>query len=130
MKFAKYTFLIAGIYGLLVLVPQYFIEASGSGPTIALPEFYYGFIGVAVAFQLVFIIISTDPRKYRLMILAALVEKFSFAIAVAVLVYVGRTSGQIVYGAAIDTVLGVLFAVSWFKLADGDKADMVSDAVN
>ena len=26
MKFAKYTFLIAGIYGLLALLPQYFLE--------------------------------------------------------------------------------------------------------
>ena len=26
MKFAKYTFLIAGIYGLLALIPQYFLE--------------------------------------------------------------------------------------------------------
>lgn len=117
MKFARYTFLVAGIYGLAVLVPQYFVEVSGAGPVIALPEFFYGFLGVAVAFQLVFIIISTDPHKYRLMILPSIVEKFSFAIAVALLVYSGRTSGPIVYGAALDLLLGVLFAVSWFKLA-------------
>ena len=116
MKFARWTFLLAGVYGLLVLVPQYFIEASGTGPVIALPEFYYGFLGVAVAFQLVFIVISTDPQKYRALILPSLVEKFSFVIAVAVLVYAGRTSGQIVWGAAIDLVLGILFAISWYKL--------------
>jgi hypothetical protein len=116
MKFARYTFLIAGIYGLLVLVPQYFVEAGGS-VVVGLPEFFYGFLGIAVAFQLVFIIISTDPQKYRLMILPSIVEKFSFAIAVAVLVYAGRTSGQIVIGAALDLLLGVPFIVSWFKLA-------------
>jgi len=33
------------------------------------------------------------------------------------LVYAGHTSGQIVIGAAIDLLLGVLFVVSWFKLA-------------
>ena len=115
MKFARYVFLIAGIYGLLVLVPQYFVEAAGI--TITLPEFFYGFLGVAVAFQLVFIIISTDPRKYRLMILPSIVEKFSFAIAVACLVYNGRTSGQIAIGAALDALLGILFIISWFKLA-------------
>jgi hypothetical protein len=51
------------------------------------------------------------------MILPSIVEKFSFAIAVAILVYTGRTSGQIVIGAALDTLLGVLFVISWFKLA-------------
>jgi hypothetical protein len=86
MKFARYVFLIAGIYGLLVLVPQYFVEVAGVAPTIALPEFFYGFLGVAIAFQLVFIIISTDPQKYRPMVLPSIVEKFSFAIAVAILV--------------------------------------------
>jgi len=119
MKFARYTFLIAGIYGLLVLVPQYFMEAKigvDNPPAITHPEYFYGFIGVAVAFQLVFIIISTDPQKYRPLILAGLVEKFSFPIAVALLVYVGRTSGPIIIGAAIDVLLGILFTVSWFKL--------------
>lgn len=130
MKFARYTFLIAGIYGLVVLVPQYFIEASGSGPAIAMPEFYYGFIGVAVAFQLVFIIISTDPQKYRLMILPSIVEKFSFGIAVAVLFATGKTSGQIVIGAALDVILGLLFIVSWFKLAAPPDIETVSESVN
>ena len=72
MKFAKYTFLIAGVYGLLILVPQYFVElglVTDSPPVIAQPGFYYGFLGVAVAFQFVFLIIATDPMKYRLMIL-------------------------------------------------------------
>ena len=123
MKFARFVFLIAGIYGLLVLVPQYFVEASGLTPTIAMPEFFYGFIGIAVAFQLVFIIISTDPQKYRPMILPSIVEKFSFAIAVAILVYAGRTSGQIVIGAALDALLGVLFVVSWFKLATENRSE-------
>ena len=123
MKFARLTFLIAGIYGLLVLVPQYFVEFAGEGaPVITLPEFYYGFLGVAIAFQLVFIIISTDPQKYRPMILAALVEKFSFAIAVFALVAAGRTTGTIVIGAVIDLLLGILFAVNWFKLTTAKEA--------
>ena len=131
MRFARYTFLIAGIYGLLVLVPQYFVEFAGEGaPLITLPKFYYGFLGVAIAFQLVFIIISIDPQKYRPLILPALVEKFSFAIAVFALVFTGRTTGPIVVGAAIDLLLGILFALSWIKLATAPKADIVCDSVS
>lgn len=124
MKFARFTFLIAGIYGLLVLVPMYFFEnriGIDTPPTITHPEFFYGFIGVAVAFQIVFLIIARDPVKYRPLMLASIVEKFSFAIAVAMLGISGRTSGPIVIGAAIDAVLGFLFALSWVTTGTTEK---------
>lgn len=120
MKFARWTFLIAGVYGLLALVPMYFMEARigiDNPPAITHPEYFYGFIGVAVAFQLVFIIISTDPQKYRPLMLAAIVEKFSFAIAAAGLLLNGRLAGPIIIGAAIDALLGLLFAIAWLKTA-------------
>lgn len=119
MKFAKYTFLIAGIYGLVVLLPQYFFEqkiAADSPPAITHPEFFYGFIGVGIAFQLVFLIISRDPQRYRLFILPSIVEKFSFGIAVAVLFAADRVQPQMFAAGMIDTLLGILFVVSWFKL--------------
>jgi hypothetical protein len=119
MKFARYTFLIAGIYGLLVLLPQYFLEnriGADSPPAITHPEFFYGFIGVAVAFQLVFLTIATDPRRYRLLILPSLVEKYSFVVAAVVLQMQGRIAPPMLAGAMIDAVLGLLFLASWFKL--------------
>jgi hypothetical protein len=88
MKFARYVFLIAGIYGLLVLVPMYFMEQKQSTdfpPPITHPEFYYGFLGVAVAWQVAFLVLATDPKRYRLMIIPAILEKASFAIAVIIL---------------------------------------------
>ncbi|HQZ94754.1 MAG TPA: hypothetical protein PLP21_00475 [Pyrinomonadaceae bacterium] len=118
MKFAKYTFLIAGIYGLVVLLPQYFLEQkieTDTPPAITHPEFFYGFIGVAIAFQLVFLIISRDPQRYRLFILPSIVEKFSFGIAAAALFATGRLDPQMFAAGMIDTVLGLLFIVSWFK---------------
>ena len=125
MRFARWTFLIAGIYGLLALVPMYFMEAQigiDTPPAITHPEYFYGFIGVAVAFQLVFIIVSTDPQKYRPLMLAAIAEKLSFATAAAVLLASGRLVGPIVIGAAIDAVLAVLFAIAWFKTATKPSA--------
>jgi len=69
MKFAKVVFLVAGIYGLIVLLPLYFMEAQTGRdypPPITHPEYYYGFIGVAVAWQLVFLPgrNKTDGQKY------------------------------------------------------------------
>jgi hypothetical protein len=49
MKFAKLVFTIAGVYGILVILPQYFLEAKNGRdfpPPINHPEYYYGFIGV------------------------------------------------------------------------------------
>ena len=126
MRFARWTFLIAGIYGLLALVPMYFMEVQvgiDNPPAITHPEFFYGFIGVAVAFQFVFIIISTDPQRYRPLMLAAIVEKFSFAIAATLLLISGRLAGPILIGAAIDALLGVFFAVAWFKTARESGAE-------
>ena len=49
MKFAKIVFWIAGIWGVLVLTPLYFIfDLIGrkDPPPITHPAFYYGFVGV------------------------------------------------------------------------------------
>lgn len=121
MKFARYSFLAAGIYGILVLLPQYFLEdkIGVNTPTaITHPEFFYGFIGVALAFQLVFFVIAKDPARYRLMMLPSVVEKFSFAIATAVLYSNGRLAASMFAAGMIDMLLGVLFIVSYIKTND------------
>lgn len=81
MKFAKYTFLVAGIYGLVALVPQYFLAdkiGRDFPPAITHPEYYHGFVGVALAWQIAFLIISRNPARYRLMMLPAILEKAAF----------------------------------------------------
>ncbi|PYV84038.1 MAG: hypothetical protein DMG93_06485 [Acidobacteria bacterium] len=52
MKFAKVVFTIAGILGLLELVPLYFmynVIGRQDPPVITHPGFYYGFVGTVVA---------------------------------------------------------------------------------
>ncbi len=118
MKFAKWVFRVAGIYGIVVLLPFYFIENNPQAippPAITHPEYYYGFVGLGLAWQVVFLIISTDPAKYRLLMIPSVLEKFSFAVAVAVLYLVGRVGPYILPGAVPDTLLGVLFIASYFK---------------
>jgi hypothetical protein len=113
MRFAKLVFLVAGIYGLLVLTPMYFLEPPG----VPYPEFYYGFIGVAVAWQVAFLVISRDPLRFRPLIPAALIEKFSYGAAVFVLAQQDRVGPAVIPFAFIDVVLGVLFAVAFFRTA-------------
>jgi hypothetical protein len=132
MKFAKYTFLVAGVLGLIVLVPQYFLfEKNGADfpPAINHPEYYYGFIGVAVAFQLVFLVISRDPLKYRAMMLPSVVEKFSYGLACLALYLQGRLSPVILGAGMIDLLLGVLFIVSYVKTGK-TEIEVVNDFEN
>lgn len=120
MKFAKYVFYVAGIYGIVALVPQYFLESKNGAdfpPAITHAEYYYGFIGVALAFQFVFLIIGSDPQKYRRMILPSIVEKFSFGIALVVLHLQNRLAPLMLGLGFIDMTLGVLFIASYFFLA-------------
>jgi len=118
MKFAKYTFYAAGIYGLIALLPQYFLEEKNSRdfpPAITHPEYFYGFVGVALAFQIVFLIIANNPARYRMMMIPSVIEKFSFALAVYALFAMERVHSLMVGAATIDLALGILFVISFLK---------------
>lgn len=117
--FATWVFRISGIYGLVVMLPQYFMESQvglDSPPAITHPEFFYGFVGVVIAFQIVFLVIARDPVRFRLLMLPSIVEKWSFAIALAVLAVQGRVAGPLLIFGGIDAVLGLLFLVSFLRL--------------
>jgi hypothetical protein len=65
MTFARRLFLIAGSYGLLVLTPQYLLEGRigrDQPPAITHPEYFYGFVGLGMAWQFAFLVIARDPR--------------------------------------------------------------------
>jgi hypothetical protein len=115
-RFAQRVFLIAGLYGLLVLLPQYFMEQRiglDAPPPITHPEYFYGFVGVAVAWQLVFLIISRDPVRYRVLMLPAIVEKAAFGIPAIALYMSGRLNAQMLGAGLIDLTLGTLFLIAF-----------------
>src|SRR4051794_17397419 len=92
MRFARWVFLLAGVSGVLIIAPLYlegrFFEQDP--PAVNRPEFYYGFAGVTLAWQLMFLVIASDPVRYRTGMLPAVVEKAGFAFAVPVLYLQGR----------------------------------------
>jgi hypothetical protein len=114
--FAKRVFLVAGIYGLAALLPQYFMEkklGQQFPPSITHPEQFYGFIGVAVAWQFAFLLIASDVERYRLFMLPAILEKLSFGIPVLVLFAQGRVAPPVVFVGLIDLVLALFFFVAF-----------------
>jgi hypothetical protein len=119
MKFAKWTYFIAGVYGLIILIPQYLLETKNGidyPPPINHPEYYYGFVGVAISWQIVFLLIATDPTRYRIMMIASVLEKFSYGIAITLLFIQNRIASPVFATGIIDLSLGVLFIISFLKL--------------
>ena len=109
-------FLAAGSYGLVVLLPQYFLEAQigrDYPPPITHPEHFYGFVGLAVVWQFAFLLIASDVVRYRSLMPIAVAEKAAFAIPTFVLFALGRVAGATTAVAGIDAVLGVLFFAAW-----------------
>ncbi len=118
MNFAKWVFLIAGAYGVLLMTPMYFGETQANmdfPPPITHPEHYYGFIGVTLAWQIAFLIISTNPERYRPLMIAAIVEKVSFAAALAVLYGQGRVATLLLWFGGVDLLLAILFTIAFLR---------------
>ena len=126
MRFAKVVFLVAGVYGLIVMAPQYFLEAKNGRdfpPAINHPEFYYGFIGIGVAWQVLFIFLSRDPVRYRPMMIPSMLEKVSFFIAAVVLYLQQRIATMTLGLATVDAVLLVLFVISYLKTKESSATE-------
>jgi hypothetical protein len=118
MKFAKVVFRIAGIWGLVVITPLYFmfdLIGRKDPPPITHPGFFYGFVGLALAWQIAFLFIATDPVRYRLLMIPSIIEKFSFGAAVVILVLQARMHNSDLIFPGADLLLGVLFVVAYFK---------------
>ncbi|HLW84614.1 MAG TPA: hypothetical protein VKR60_05315 [Candidatus Sulfotelmatobacter sp.] len=120
MKFAKIIFWIATLWGILILTPLYFMFDTISRqdpPPITHPAFYYGFVGVALAWQFAFFVIARDPVRFRLMMIPSVIEKFSYSGALIVLYVQRRLHPTDLVFAGTDLLLGILFLVAFFKTA-------------
>ena len=118
MRFAKVVFRVAGIWGLLLITPLYFIFdliGQKDPPPINHPGFYYGFVGCAFAWQFAFLVIGSDPIRFRPLMIPSMVEKFTYAPAILLLVLQGRTRSTDLIFAATDFILGVLFIAAYLK---------------
>jgi hypothetical protein len=116
MKFAKIVFLLAAIWGVLLLAPLYFIfDMIGvqDPPPITHPAFFYGFAGFGLAWQVAFFIISRDPLRFRPMMIPSILEKIGYGGAVVVLYAQGRMHPQDLAFGIIDLILAALFAAAF-----------------
>jgi len=118
MRFAKLTFIGGGIWGIAVLTPLYWLhDVTGRpySPPSDYPHFFYGFIAVALAWQIAFLIIGSNPARFRPLMIPSVLEKLGHVTTVAVLYGQSRISSTDAQGAIPDLLLGVLFIVAFAK---------------
>ena len=118
MRFAKIVFWVAAIWGFLVLTPLYFmfdLISRNDPPPITHPGFFYGFVGLGLAWQVAFIVIATDPARYRPLMIPCILEKVSWSAAVIILVLQGRMHKSDLVFVGTDLLLGLLFIIAYFK---------------
>jgi hypothetical protein len=120
--FARRVYTIAGAYGLIVMLPQYFLFdriGRDNPPAITHPEYFYGFLGIVSVWQIAFLVIAREPERYRALMPVTVLEKLVFAVPVLILFAQGRVVPATLFFAGIDLVLGALFLVAWRKTVSG-----------
>ena len=118
MTFARYVFALAAVWGIAVLTPFYWlIDITGrryNTPTQH-PHFFYGFFGVALVWQCAFLLIATNPARYRPFTLIAAAEKLAYIVTLTVLYAQNRIAAVNTQAAWPDGLLGLLFVIAFLR---------------
>lgn len=118
MRFAKFTFIAAGIWGIVVLTPLYFLlDITGReyAPPTTYPQFFYGFLSVTLAWQIAFLVIGSNPQRFRPLMIPSMLEKIGYIVTVVVLYSQARISNLDAAAAVPDALLLVLFVAAFVK---------------
>lgn len=118
MKFAKYVFTIAGIWGIFVITPLFFIfnqVGIKDPPPVTHPLFYYGFAGVALSWQPVFLVIGSNPVRFRPLMLVSILEKLAYFVPAVILYSQHRIHPGDLFISFGDALLAALFFAAYFK---------------
>ena len=118
MTFARTVFVVAGIWGIVVLTPFYWlVDVTGRryDPPTAYPHFFYGFLAVALAWQIAFLVIGSNPARFRALMIPAMLEKFGYVATLGVLFGQGRIAFADEVAAVPDGLLGLLFILAFVR---------------
>jgi hypothetical protein len=116
VRFARIVFIMAGVWGIAILTPLFFlVDVTGRhyAPPATYPQFFYGFLSVAMAWQIAFLAIATNPARLRPLMIMAVVEKVGFVATLFVLRE--RIPPADMQAAWPDLLLGILFIVAFVK---------------
>ena len=106
------------MWGLAVLTPLYWlVDVTGRRyhPPTDYPQFFYGFLAVAMAWQIAFLVIGSNPARFRPLMILAMIEKFGYVATLIVFYATGRIGSQDAQPVVPDFLLGVLFVAAFIR---------------
>jgi hypothetical protein len=107
------------------LTPLYFlVDVTGRqyAPPTAYPQFFYGFLSVAMACQIAFLVIGSSPARFRPLMIMGILEKLSYVALLVALYGQARISATNAQAAVPDLVLGILFIVAFAKTSTSERS--------
>lgn len=110
-KFASRVYFWAAVYGIPVLALAYLQPVPDPWRLT-----HFGFVGVTLVFQGVFLVIARDPRRFEPLMPVTVFEKLCFGIPAVAFWARGQAGSMTAVFGAIDLLLGVLFVVAWRRL--------------
>lgn len=126
MRFARFIFIGAGIWGIVVLTPLYWlVDVTGRryAPPADYPQFFYGFVSVAMAWQIAFLAIGWSPARFRPLMIPCMLEKLGWVTTLGLLHGQARISTTDAQAAVPDLLLAALFMVAFARTrTDGTRA--------
>jgi hypothetical protein len=122
VSFARGVFRIAGLYGIIILSPMLLLERQ-MAPGAIHPVFFYAWVSTGLAWQILFIVLSMNPVRYRPMILVCVLQKMTAVIAIPWLYGMRRVGGMWLGAAASDLVFAVLFLSAYRAMRTLTKTD-------
>jgi len=118
--------MVAGVWGIVVLTPLYFlVDLTGRqyAAPVDYPHFFYGFLSVAMAWQIAFLVIGSSPARFRPLMIPSILEKLGHVAGVAVLYGKGRLSVADATAAGPDLFLAILFIIAFAMTPGFPSAD-------
>jgi hypothetical protein len=118
MKFARIVFLFAGVWGIAVVTPLFFlVDVTGRrySPPSEYPQFFYGFLAVTIAWQIGFLVIGSDPQRFRPLMIPGIVEKMGYVSTLLALYGQGRLSAADFSPFVPDFTIGLFFIAAFVK---------------
>ena len=118
MRFARFTFIGAGIWGIVVLIPLYWLlDVTGRSypPPSEYPHFFYGFVSVAMAWQVAFVVIGTNPMRFRSLMIPSVLEKLGYVGMLMLMYLKGVITSVDAQPALPDLLLAILFIVAFVR---------------
>lgn len=117
MKFARTTYLVAGVFGLLLMIPIAYaaiFDASDTMPGLMPAGLtFYGAILQFAACQVLLLILASNPLRFRPMMIPAFLAEVVAPLNTAWLYFYGVQPWSAV--TVVFLLLAILFLVAYFR---------------